>query len=101
MPIDPVAGNELLEHRLVEPAWRLHVDIPDDGVYLLQACEPQAGDEPLVVALGRLAVDKQGEAHLKGKRGYVALALLFVEGRSPCREGQRDAAVVGGMREHR
>src|SRR5262249_59165101 len=51
MPIDPLAGHKLLEQRLVEPACCLGIDILDDGV-LAQACEPQASDQPLVVALG-------------------------------------------------
>ena len=38
MPVDPLAGNELLEQRLIEPARRLHVDILDDGVL------PEAGE---------------------------------------------------------
>ena len=32
MLIDPVAGGELGEQRLVEPARRLHIDVLDDGV---------------------------------------------------------------------
>ena len=61
VPLDPLAGDELLEQCLVEPARRLHVDILDDGV-LSQACEAQAADQPLVLALGRLAIDQQSEA---------------------------------------
>jgi len=29
MSIDPVTGDEFLEQRFVEPAWRLHVNILD------------------------------------------------------------------------
>lgn len=39
MPVDPLAGDELFERRLVEPARRLHVDILDDRV-LLETGEP-------------------------------------------------------------
>src|SRR5581483_10312026 len=68
MPVDPLAGDELLEQRLVEPARRLHVDILDDGI-LPEAGEPQPSDQPLVLALGRLTVDQQCEALLEGQRG--------------------------------
>ena len=37
MPVDPLAGDELFEQRLVEPARRLHVDILDNRVL------PEAG----------------------------------------------------------
>ena len=63
MPVDPLAGDELLEQRLVEPARRLHVDILDDCV-LPEAGEPQPSDQPLVLAFGRLTVDQQCEALL-------------------------------------
>ena len=66
MPIDPVAGSELGEQRLVEPARRLHVEILDDGV-LSKAGELQATDQPLVLALDRLAVDHQGEPFLEAR----------------------------------
>jgi hypothetical protein len=63
MSVDPIAGNELLEQDLVEPAGRLHIDILNDGV-LPQACEPQPSDQPLVVALGRFAIDEESETLL-------------------------------------
>src|SRR5712691_13088175 len=53
MPIDPVAGSELLEQRLVEPAWRLHVDVLDDR-RLAQAGELEPGGEPLVLTFDGL-----------------------------------------------
>jgi len=56
MPLDPLPGSQLLEQRSVEPAWRLHVDVFDDGV-LPEAGIAQTRHEPLVVAFGRLAVD--------------------------------------------
>src|SRR6266545_3417133 len=54
MSIDPVAGSKLLEQRLVEPAWRLHVDVLDDR-RLAQAGELEPGGEPLVLAVDGLA----------------------------------------------
>jgi hypothetical protein len=48
----------------------------DDGI-LPQACEPQPGYEPLVVALGRLAIDEQGKALLEAERCNVRLPPLL------------------------
>ena len=97
---DPVAGDELLEQRPVEAARRFVVDILDDGG-LAQAGEPQAAIEPLVLALGRLAVDQQGEPLLEGERGDIGLSSLFVERLGHAGEPERDEAVVGGMGQHR
>ena len=97
---DPLAGDELLEQRLVEPARRLHVDILDDGV-LPEACEPQAADQPLVLALGRFAVDEQSKPFLEGQRRDVGLSLLFVERLRHASEPQRNEAAGGGMCQHR
>src|SRR4051794_37163411 len=61
---------------LVEAAWRLDVDVLDDGV-LPQLCEAQAVHQPLVVALGRLPVDQQSEPLLEAECRNVGLSLLF------------------------
>ena len=53
---DPLAGGELVEQRLVEPARRPEIDILDDGV-LAQAREAQTADEPFVLALTGLIGD--------------------------------------------
>src|SRR5204863_8842440 len=66
VPLDPLAGGQILEQRSVEPTRRLHVDVFDDGV-LSEAGVAQSGQEPLVVALGRLAIDKQREALLEAE----------------------------------
>ena len=100
VPFDPLAGDELLEQRLVEPAGRLHVDILDDGV-LPEACEPQAADQPFIVALGRFAVDEQSKPLLEGQGRDVGLSLLFVERFRHAGEPERDEAAVGGMCQHR
>ena len=100
VPFDPVAGDELVEQRLVETARRLHVDILDDG-RLAQAGELQSGDEPLVLALDGLAVDHQREPLLEGERGDVGLSPLLLQRLGHAGEPERDQAVVGGMREHR
>ena len=51
--VDPVAGGELVEERLVEAARGSQVDVLDAGV-LAQGGELEAGDEALVVALDGL-----------------------------------------------
>src|SRR5258707_3366371 len=63
--IDPVAGSELLEQRLVEPAWRLHVDVLDDR-RLAQTSELEPSSESLVLALDGLAIDHHRNALLEG-----------------------------------
>ena len=67
MPIDPVAVGELLEQCLVEPAWRLHVDVLDDR-RLAQTGELEPGGEPLVLAFDGLAVDHHRNALFEGER---------------------------------
>ena len=99
VPFDPLAGDELLEQRLVEPAWRLHVDILDDSI-LPEACEAQTADQPFVVALGGLAVDEQSKPLLEGQGRDVGLSLLFVERLRHAGEPERDEAPVGGMCQH-
>src|SRR3954453_13707864 len=100
VPLDPLAGDELLEQRLVESARRLHVDILDDGV-LSEACEAQSADQPFVVALGGFAVDEQSQPLLEGQGRDVRLSLLFVERLRHAGEPERDEAAVGGMCQHR
>jgi hypothetical protein len=100
MSVDPIASNELLEQGLIKPAGRLHIDILNDGV-LPQACEPQPSDQPLVVALGRFAIDKQRETLVEGQCGDVGLSLLFVECFRHADESELDQAGVGRMRQHR
>ena len=99
MPVDPVAGGELLEQRLVEPAWRLHVDVLDDR-RLAQAGELEPGGEPLVLALDGLAVDHHRDALLEGKRRDVWLSSLVFQCLGHAGEPERDQTVVGGMRQH-
>ncbi len=100
VPFDPIASGEFLEQRLVEPAWRFHIDILDDGI-LPEACEAQAADEPFVLALGRFAVDEQSKPFLESQRRDVGLSLLFVERLRHAGEPERDEASVGGMCQHR
>ena len=97
---DPLAGDELLEQRLVEAARCLRVDVLDDSV-LSQLCEAQAVHQPLVLALGRFAIDEQREPLLEGKRGDVGLSLLFVECARHAGQSERDEAAQCGMGQHR
>ena len=96
---DPVAVDELGEEGAIEAARRAQIDILDDGG-LAQRGELQARDEPLVVALGGLAVDHQAEALLEGERGDVGLALLILEGLGHAGKPEGGEAFVGGVDEH-
>jgi len=73
-------------------ATRIH----DDGI-LPEACEPQPGDQPLVLAFGRLTVDEQSEPFLEGRRRDIELSLLFVEGFGHAGEAECDQASVSGI----
>src|SRR5712691_9904195 len=99
MPIDPIAGNELLEQRLVEPARRLEVDVLSHGV-LAQARESQSAHESFVLALGGLAVDQEREPLIEVERGDVGLLALFLQRLCHADEAECDETVVGGMYKH-
>jgi hypothetical protein len=99
MPVDPVPGGEPGEQRLVEPAWRLHVDVLDDGV-LAKTGELQATDKPLILAFDRLAVDHQAKPFLEGKRGYIWLPSLLFEGFRHASEAEPNQPLFGWMCEH-
>ena len=99
MPRNPVAGRELGEQRLVEPARRLRVEILDDGV-LPEVSELQPCDEPLAFALGGLAVDKQAEPLLECEPVDVALIALLGECLGHAGEPERHQPVVRWMCEH-
>ena len=84
VPFDPLAGDELLEQRLIEPARRLHVDVFDDGV-LPEACEAQAADQPFVLALGGFAVDEQRKPLFEGQARRCRAVVAVPRAPSPCR----------------
>ena len=50
------------------------VSISLDSRVLSEACEPQAADEPLVLALDGLAVDEEPEPLLEGERSNIGFA---------------------------
>src|SRR6185437_2170901 len=78
MTFDPLAGDELGEQRLVEPARRFEIDIFDDG-RLTKVRELEPGDEALVLALYCLAVDHETEPLLEVEGGEDALPSLFFQ----------------------
>ena len=96
---DPVAIDQLGEEGALDAARRAQIDILDDGS-LAQGGELQACDEPLVVALGDLAVDHQAEPHLEGQRGGIGLALLIVEGLGHAGKSEGGEAFMGVVDEH-
>ena len=101
VPIDPVAGDELLEQRLVETARRLHVDVLDDGG-LAQAGELAAG-----VTSRLFSRSIASRSTIRARRSSKASAAmsgcraLLLERLGHAGEPERDQAIVGGMREHR
>jgi hypothetical protein len=88
-----------LEQRSVEPTRRLHVDVFNDGV-LSEAGVAQAGQETLVVALGRLAIDKQREALLEAERSNVGLPPLLLQRLGHAGQPERCQTLLGWMFEH-
>jgi hypothetical protein len=97
--LDPLAGDEPLEQRLIEAARRLHVDVLDDGV-LPQLGEAQAVHQSLVLPFGCFPVDEQSEPFVKAECGDVGLPLLFIQGLSHAGQPQRDKAARSWMCEH-
>ena len=74
MLADPLAGGELVEQGAVETARGMQVDVLDDGG-LAQLCLAQTAGEALVLAAGRLAIDKQAEPILAGQFGGLGRVL--------------------------
>ena len=67
---EPAAGEQITDHALVQAARRLHVEVLEAGG-LTQARLSQTGEQGRVGAIGRLAVDQQGE--LVGKIQLAAI----------------------------
>src|SRR5208282_744693 len=67
---DPAAGEQIADHALFQAACRLHVEVFEAGG-LTKARLPQTGEQRRVGAVGRLAVDQQGE--LVGKIQLAAI----------------------------
>ena len=100
LAVDPVAGGQLVEQRAVEAARRPQIDVLDDGL-LPQGGEPQAGDQPLVLALGRLAVEQQRQPLLEGQRRDVGLSALIIERLGHAGQPEGEQAFLGWMSKHR
>ena len=68
MRVDPLAIGELVEESAVEPAWGPVIDVLDAGL-LAQSGIAQPGGQPLVAAIGELAIDQQPEPVGMSERG--------------------------------
>jgi hypothetical protein len=66
--IDPLAIGQLLEQSAVEAAWGSVIDVFDAGL-LAQSGIAQPGGQPLVAAMGELAIDQQPEPVGMSERG--------------------------------
>jgi len=74
--LDPAAGGELTDERLVElPAGRV-VDRLDTGVGKLELRLLQGPGEALVLPGAPLSVDQEGEALVKAEGGELGVLLL-------------------------
>ena len=75
---DPAAGEQITDHALVQAARRLHVEVLEAGG-LTQARLSQTGEQGRVGAIGRLAVDQQGELVGKIQLAAIGEALQVFE----------------------
>ena len=67
MVADPLAGGELEEEGAVEAAWGPVIDVLDAGLLAQSGIAP--GGQPLVAAMGELAIDQQPEPVGMSERG--------------------------------
>ena len=68
MRVDPLAIGELVEQSAVEAAWGPVIDVLDAGL-LAQSGIAQSGGEPLVAAVGELAIEQEAEPVGMSERG--------------------------------
>ena len=97
---DPVAIDELGEEGAVDAARARRSTSSTIAAWRSDG-ELQAHDEPLVLPLGRFAIDHQAEPLLEGERGDVGLASLIVEGLGHAGEPEGEETFLGVGDEHR
>jgi hypothetical protein len=100
MALDPFAAGEPLEQSAIETASGAVIDVLRRCL-LAQACKPEAGGEPLAVALQRLALDQHSEPVLEAEFGGVGMASLLLKGACHAGQPKLAQAVGGGMGQHR
>src|SRR5437763_4847742 len=85
MVSDPLAARKLEKEGTVEAAVGAEIDVLDDG-RLAQPGLTQAAGEPLVLAVGCLAIDEQPEPILATEVAGIGAQAQPYGGRSPIRE---------------
>ena len=100
MLANPFTARELEEESPVQAAVGAEVDVLDNG-RLAQPGLAQAAGEPLVLAAGRFAVDKQPEPILAAEFAGIGSALQLDEGIGHGSEAERPQALDRGMDQHR
>jgi len=93
---DPVAGDQPLEQRAIEAAWRTIVDVLDDGA-LTQPCMTQPGGEPPVGAFSGFSVEQQREPLGVAQPGGRGIVLQLGEGAGHAGQAKLDELIDGGM----
>src|SRR6516165_644503 len=74
--VDPLGIGELVEQSAVEAAWGSVIDVLDAGL-LAQSGIAQSGGQPLVAAMGELAIDQQRKPVGMGERGSLVGSFEF------------------------
>src|SRR5262245_149084 len=98
-PRDPFAGSELSKQGLVEAAGGLCVKVLNDGG-LPQIRILEARQQPLVLALDRLAIDEQTEPLLEREPLDVGLPTLFFQCFGHAAKSKSEQTVMRGVSEH-
>jgi hypothetical protein len=85
--VDPLAIGELVEQSAVKAAGGSVIDVLDAGL-LAQSGIAQPGGEPLVAAVGELAIEQEAEPVGMGERGGFVGGLEFGKGLSHAGEAK-------------
>ena len=97
--VDPLAVGELVEQGAVEAARGAVIDVLDDGL-LAQPGIAQPGGEPLVAAMGDLAIEQQTEPVGMGERCGFAGGFEFGEGLGHAGEAELGELIEDRMGQH-
>ena len=98
--VDPFAADELVEQRAVEAARGTVIDVLDDGL-LAQPGIAQPGGEPLVAAMGDLAIEEQAKPFGVGQARAFAGGFEFGEGLGHAGKPELGELIEGRMGEQR
>ena len=97
--VDPIAGCELGEQRLVEAARGFHVGVFDDGV-LPEPSELQSAGKPLVFPFDGLTINQKPEPVLERESGDIGLPPLIFKRLGHAWQAERYKSLFRWMRKH-